>query len=149
SLPSGLRNCMYPRVQFFVDGVWRDSVSGKAIPVQDPATEETIGDVPCANAADLDLALAAVAKAFHTWRKTSLMDRSAILREAAILLRQRAEAIAAIMTKEQGKPIGESRIEVLASADMLDWFAEESRRTYGRVIPARCEGVLNLVLKER
>jgi succinate-semialdehyde dehydrogenase/glutarate-semialdehyde dehydrogenase len=139
---------MYPRVQFFIDGVWRDSVSGRAIPVLDPATEEAIGEVACATAADLDLALAAAAKGFRVWRKTSPLDRSGVLREAAVLLRQRAEAIAAIMTKEQGKPIGESRIEILASADMLDWFAEESRRTYGRVIPARSEGVLNLVMKE-
>ncbi|MBR1256334.1 NAD-dependent succinate-semialdehyde dehydrogenase [Bradyrhizobium sp. AUGA SZCCT0240] len=139
---------MYWKVQFFIDGVWRDSVSERTIPVLDPATEEVIGEVACASTTDLDLALTAVAKGFRTWQKTSAMDRSAVLREAASLLRQRAEAIAVIMTQEQGKPIAESKTEILASADMLDWFAEESRRTYGRVIPARSEGVLNLVLKE-
>ncbi|MBR1297419.1 NAD-dependent succinate-semialdehyde dehydrogenase [Bradyrhizobium sp. AUGA SZCCT0042] len=139
---------MYSKVQFFIDGVWRDSVSGSTIPILDPATEEVIGEVACANTTDLDLAMAAVAKGFRTWQKTSAVDRSAVLREAASLLRRRVKAIAAIMTQEQGKPIAESNTEILASADMLDWFAEESRRTYGRVIPARSEGVLNLVLKE-
>ena len=139
---------MYSKVQFFIDGVWRDSVSGSTIPILDPATEEVIGEVACANTTDLDLALAAAAKGFRKWQKTSAVDRSAVLREAASLLRRRVKAIAAIMTQEQGKPIAESNAEIFASADMLDWFAEESRRTYGRVIPARSEGVLNLVLKE-
>lgn len=139
---------MYSRVQLFIDGEWRDSVSGRFVPVLDPATEEAIGEVACANTADLDCAVAAAVKGFRLWRKTSPLDRSAVLREAAALLRRRVEAIASIMTKEQGKPIAESRTEIFASADMLEWFAEESRRTYGRVIPARSEGVLNLVLKE-
>lgn len=140
---------MYPKaVQLFIDGEWRDSVSGSTIPVLDPATEEEVGEVACANGSDLGFAVTAAVKGFHTWRRTSPLTRSAILREAATLLRRRAESIAAVMTKEQGKPIAEARTEILASADMLDWFAEESRRTYGRVIPARSEGVLNLVLKE-
>jgi succinate-semialdehyde dehydrogenase/glutarate-semialdehyde dehydrogenase len=140
---------MYPKVvQLFIDGEWCDSVSGSTIPVLDPATEEPIGEVACANASDLRSAVAAAVNGFRKWRKTSPMDRSAILREAASLLRRRVETIAAMMTKEQGKPLAESRTEIFASADMFDWFAEESRRTYGRVIPARNEGVFNLVVKE-
>src|SRR5262249_4520575 len=129
-------------------GEWRDSVSKATIPVLNPATEEVIGEVASANVRDLDLALAAAEKGFRTWRKTWPMERSAVLRQAAELLRRRADEIAAIMTREQGKPILESRVEIMASADMLDWFAEECRRTYGRVIPARSEAVFNLVLKE-
>ena len=69
-------------------------------------------------------------------------------RKAADLLRSRADMIAALMTQEQGKPLGEAKMEVLAGADVIDWFAEEARRAYGRVIPARAEGVYQLVVKE-
>jgi succinate-semialdehyde dehydrogenase / glutarate-semialdehyde dehydrogenase len=139
---------MYPSVQLFIDGVWCDGLSGKTIPVIDPATEETIGSVAFAGTEDLALAVAAVEKGFRTWRKVAPLDRSRIMRKAADLLRQRIEAIAGLMTREQGKPLAESRTEILASADILDWFAEEARRTYGRVIPARGEGIYNLALKE-
>ena len=97
---------------------------------------------------DLDLALAAVERGFHTWKKISAFDRSKIMRAAAGLVRERVEGIASELTAEQGKPIGEARGEVLAGADIIDWFAEEARRTYGRVIPARAEGVYQLVVKE-
>jgi succinate-semialdehyde dehydrogenase/glutarate-semialdehyde dehydrogenase len=78
----------------------------------------------------------------------SAFDRSKIMRMAAELLRQRIDTIAPLMTLEQGKPLAESRLEINASADILDWFAEESRRTYGRMIPPRGEGVYNLVAKD-
>jgi len=97
---------------------------------------------------DLDLALAAVERGFRTWKKISAFDRSKIMRAAAGLVRERVEGIASELTAEQGKPIGEARGEVLAGADIIDWFAEEARRTYGRVIPARAEGVYQLVVKE-
>jgi succinate-semialdehyde dehydrogenase/glutarate-semialdehyde dehydrogenase len=139
---------MYPSVQLFIDGQWRDSRSGKTIDVINPATEEVVGTVAHADKADLDLAITAAEKGFRIWRKLPPLDRSRIMRNAADLLRQRIEAVAALMTCEQGKPLAESRTEILASAEILEWFAEETRRTYGRVIPARGEGVYNLVLKE-
>ncbi len=139
---------MYNNVQLFIDGVWRDSLSGQTIAVINPATEEKIGHVASARKEDLDLAVAAAAKGFKIWRKFSPLDRSKIMRTAADLLRQRIDRIAQLMTLEQGKPLAEARIELLASADVLDWCAEESRRTYGRVIPARSAGVYNLVVKE-
>jgi succinate-semialdehyde dehydrogenase/glutarate-semialdehyde dehydrogenase len=139
---------MYSDVQLFIDGKWCDSLSGKTIPVVNPATEEKVGAVAFADSADLDLALVAVAKGFRTWKKVSPLERSSIMRKAADLLRQRIETIAGLMTREQGKPIAESRTEILASADILDWFAEEARRTYGRVIPARGQGIYNLAIKE-
>ncbi|MGV6872942.1 NAD-dependent succinate-semialdehyde dehydrogenase [Pseudochelatococcus sp. B33] len=139
---------MYANVQLFIDGEWRDSLSGKLIPVVNPATEEVIGHVAHAEKADLDLALAAAAKGFETWRRTSAFARSKIMRKAADLLRERAEAIALKLTLEQGKPLAEARTEVLAGADTIDWFAEEARRAYGRVVPARAEGVYQLVIKE-
>jgi succinate-semialdehyde dehydrogenase/glutarate-semialdehyde dehydrogenase len=70
------------------------------------------------------------------------------MRKAADLLRSRADSIAAMMTAEQGKPLAEAKGEVLAGADVIDWFAEEGRRAYGRVIPARAEGIYQLVVRE-
>jgi len=113
-----------------------------------PATGEEGGTVARAEEEDLDLALAAVERGFQTWKKISAFDRSKIMRAAAGLVRERVEGIASELTAEQGKPIGEARGEVLAGADIIDWFAEEARRTYGRVIPARAEGVYQLVVKE-
>ncbi len=113
-----------------------------------PATGEEGGTVAWAEREDLDLALAAVERGFHTWKKISAFERSKIMRAAAGLVRERVEGIASELTAEQGKPIAEARMEVLAGADIIDWFAEEARRTYGRVIPARAEGVYQLVVKE-
>ncbi len=136
------------KVQLFIDGDWCDSLSGKTIPVINPATEEQIGEVAHAQRKDLELAVNAAARGFQIWRKTSPLDRSGILRKAGELLRQRAGSIATMMTLEQGKPFAEAKVEILGCADFLDWFAEEGRRTYGRMIPARGEGIYNLVMKE-
>src|SRR6266852_4707697 len=134
--------------QLFINGDWTDSVAGKMIPVLNPATGEQAGSVSHAEQADLDLALEAVEKGFHAWRKISAFDRSKIMRKAADLVRERADSIARILTLEQGKPLAEAKGETMAGADIIDWFAEESRRTYGRVIPPRAKGVYQLVVKE-
>src|ERR1700722_14170411 len=138
----------YPDTQLLIDGKWRPGVSGKTIPVVNPATEEVIGQVAHANIADLDQALAAAQRGFAVWRNVSAFERGKILRRAGELLRERAERIALLMTLEQGKPLTEARIEVMAAADTLDWFGEEARRAYGRIVPARAPNVTNLVLKE-
>jgi succinate-semialdehyde dehydrogenase/glutarate-semialdehyde dehydrogenase len=116
--------------------------------VINPATGETIGSVARAERADLERALAAAKRGFRTWRRVSAFDRGKILRKAGDLLRARAEAIAPVMTREQGKPRAEAKGEVVSGADILDWFAEEARRTYGRVIPARSDTVQQIVTKE-
>src|SRR4051794_15555717 len=126
---------MYPETSLLIDGGWTKSASGKTIPVVNPATGETIGNVAHAGRADLDRALKAAEKGFQVWRKMSAFDRSKIMRKAADLLRERVEAIARVMTMEQGKPLAEAKGETLAAADLIDWFAEEARRAYGRVIP--------------
>lgn len=138
----------YGDVSLFIDGRWQKSSSGKTIDVIDPATEEKIGTVAQAGVEDLDRALAAAEKGFAAWRKVSALERSRILRQAAANLRTRIEDIASLMTREQGKPLAESRAEVFAAAETFDWFAEEARRTYGRIVPARAENVLNLVIKQ-
>ena len=139
---------MYPNTQLFIDGAWSPAASGRTLPVVNPATGGQIGDVAHAERADLDRALEAVAKGFKVWRKTSAFDRSKVMRKAANLLRERADAIAPLMVQEQGKTLVEAKGEILAGADTIDWFAEEARRAYGRVIPARAEGVYQLVIKE-
>jgi succinate-semialdehyde dehydrogenase/glutarate-semialdehyde dehydrogenase len=138
----------YPKVQLLIDGKWCDAASGKTLPVVNPATGETIGTVAHAEKADLDRALESARKGFQVWRKTGAFARYQMMRKAAELLRARADTIAPLMTMEQGKPLAEAKMEVLAGADVIDWFAEEGRRAYGRVIPARAPGIYQLAIKE-
>ncbi len=139
---------MYSDVSLFIDGTWRGSEAGKTIAVLNPATGEPIGKVAHAEQADLDRALAAAAKGFETWRRISAYDRAKIMRKAAGLMRERVEAIARVMTTEQGKPLAEARGETALAGDIIEWFAEEARRAYGRVVPARAPGIYQLVVKE-
>jgi succinate-semialdehyde dehydrogenase/glutarate-semialdehyde dehydrogenase len=139
---------MYPDVQLYIDGAWSDAAAGRKLVVINPATGEPAGKVAHAERADLDRALEAAEKGFNVWRKVSAYDRSKVMRKAADLLRSRADMIAPYLTQEQGKPLPEAKGEVMAGADVIDWFAEEARRSYGRVIPARAEGIYQLVVKE-
>ena len=138
----------YPNVQLMIDGQWCDAASKKTLPVMNPATGEKIGTVAHAEKADLDRALEAAAKGFQAWRKVGAYDRYKVMRKAADLMRARIDAIAPLMTQEQGKPLAEAKMELAAGADTIDWFAEEGRRAYGRVIPARAPGIYQLVIKE-
>ena len=137
----------YPDTLLHIDGKWRPARSGKSTPVVDPATEEAIGTVAWAEVADLDEALEAAQKGFEIWRRTSSFDRGKIMRAAAALLRQRADDIAWLMTREQGKPLGQSKGEILSAADIIDWFAEEGRRAYGQIIPPRAPNVTQMTVK--
>ena len=139
---------MYSDVSLFIDGTWGPAAGGRTIDVVNPSTGDKIGTVPHAAISDLDRALEAADMGFKTWKKISAYDRSKIMRKAADILRERADNIARLMTMEQGKPFAEAKGETLAGADVIDWFAEEARRAYGRVIPARAEGVYQLVIKE-
>ena len=138
----------YPDTQLFIDGEWGPAAAGGLLPVLNPATGEQIGSLARAERVDLDRALAAADRGFRRWRHTSAYDRAKIMRAAANLVRERAEAIARLMTLEQGKPLAESRMETLAGADIIDWFAGEAPRAYGRVIPSRASHVLQTVVKE-
>jgi succinate-semialdehyde dehydrogenase/glutarate-semialdehyde dehydrogenase len=138
----------YSDVQLLIDGAWRPAASGKTIAVLNPATGEQIGTVSHAEKADLDQALAAAQKGFAAWRKVSAFERYKVMRKAADILRSNADKIATLMTMEQGKPIMEAKMETLAGADVIDWFAEEARRAYGRTIPARADGIYQLEVKE-
>ncbi|HEY0439600.1 MAG TPA: NAD-dependent succinate-semialdehyde dehydrogenase [Xanthobacteraceae bacterium] len=139
---------MYPDTSLFIDGSWSPSASGRTLPVLNPATGDEVGKVAHADRADLDRALKAAHKGFQVWRKMSAYDRYKLMRKAADIIRGRADEIARIMTVEQGKPFLEAKGETLLAPDLIDWFAEEGRRTYGLTIPARSEGVQQLVFKE-
>jgi succinate-semialdehyde dehydrogenase/glutarate-semialdehyde dehydrogenase len=139
---------MYPDTSLFIDGAWTPGASRKTIPVLNPATGDPVGEVAHAGKEDLDRALAAAARGFETWRKMSAFERYKIMRKAADIIRSRVDEIAVIMTTEQGKPLIEAKLETALAPDLIDWFAEEGRRTYGRTIPARAEGIVQLVFKE-
>jgi succinate-semialdehyde dehydrogenase/glutarate-semialdehyde dehydrogenase len=139
----------YPvRLQLFIDGEWLSGDGRSTQPVVNPATEEVIGELPHASVADLDRALAAAERGFAVWRATAPHERGKILKRAADLLRERQTDIARNATIESGKPIVETRIEVGMAADTLEWYAEEGRRAYGRVLPQRAPGMRLTVLKE-
>ena len=121
-----------PISALYIDGKWLNGGGRKGEDVINPATEKPLAHLPHASTADLDQALEAAEKGFAVWRATSAYDRAKIMRKAADLMRERADAIAQIMTQEQGKVYAEARGEVLTSADIIDWYAEEGRRAYGR-----------------
>jgi succinate-semialdehyde dehydrogenase / glutarate-semialdehyde dehydrogenase len=131
----------------FVDGSWRIGEGRDAHAVVNPATGGTIAELPLASAADLDEALAAADRGFAVWRATDVETRGSILRKAASLMRERADTIAQTMTLEQGKPLAEARGEVLSTAAMFDWYAEEAKRNYGRVL-VRPAGQRSIVIKQ-
>ena len=138
----------YPHVQLYIDGHWREGADARKLPVRNPATGEVMGELACAETSDLEEVAQAAHRGFDVWRKISAFDRYKMMRKAAQLLRDRVETVAQLMTLEQGKPLAEARMEVMAGADTIDWFAEEGRRAYGRVIPARQMDVYQLVIKE-
>jgi len=138
----------YPNVELLINNNWAPAASRRTLPVRNPATGETIGTLAHADIADLDRALDAAQKGFEMWRKVSAYERSKVMRKVADLIRQRADDIARIMVLEQGKPFAEAKIETSLAPDIIEWFAEEGRRAYGRVIPARAPGVYQLVIKE-
>jgi succinate-semialdehyde dehydrogenase/glutarate-semialdehyde dehydrogenase len=132
---------LYDAYGLYIDGKWTAAQRGGVREVIDPATEERLGEIPVAEAPDLDAALAAARRGFEAWRRVSPWDRSKVLRRAADLIRERTEAIARVMSAESGKPLGESRAEIGGAADQFDWYADETRRIYGYTIEGRTEDV--------
>jgi succinate-semialdehyde dehydrogenase/glutarate-semialdehyde dehydrogenase len=139
---------MYSDLKLFIDGQWLNGEGRKGEDVINPATGKVLAHLPHASKADLDAALAAAQKGFQVWKNTSAYDRAKIMRKAADLVRERHDHISKVMTQEQGKPYVESRGEVLTSADIIDWYAEEGRRAYGRIVPGRVKGVRQIVTQE-
>jgi succinate-semialdehyde dehydrogenase/glutarate-semialdehyde dehydrogenase len=119
----------------YIDGRWQDARDGGTLAVINPADESTIAEVAFGGRADTELAIDAASKAFPSWKATSAYDRAKILKKTAELMRERVDAIARALTTEQGKPLPEGKGETLHAADTFEWFAEEAKRSYGRIIP--------------
>src|SRR5215468_8372044 len=134
----------YPELQLYVDGHWK---SAPGQPVINPADESVIGTVPSATRSDLDAALNAAESGFKVWRKTSPAKRAEVILKAVALMRARVEEMAVAMTLEQGKPIGQSRLEILRGCEIIEWDAQEGRRVYGRIIPSE-PGMRHSVLRQ-
>ena len=140
---------MYPELGLFIGGEWKTAGgSERAEDVVDPATGKAFASLPHADTNDLDEALAAAEKGFALWRAMSAYDRAKIMHKAADLLHDRYESVSQVLVQEQGKVFAEARAEVLMSVDVIDWYAEEGRRAYGRIVPGRSRGVRQLVLHE-
>ncbi|MBA3576454.1 MAG: NAD-dependent succinate-semialdehyde dehydrogenase [Sphingomonas sp.] len=134
-------------LKLFINGSWRTGEGRDSFSVVNPATGEGIADLPLATEADLDEALETAKRTYPEWRSTDVEKRSAILHKAAKLLKERADDIARTMTQEQGKPLAESKGEVFGAASLFDWYAEEIKRDYGRVL-VRPAGQLSRVMHE-
>jgi len=138
----------YEKLQLLIDGKWTAGTSGRTMDVENPATEESLGALPLASTADLDAALAASQKGFETWSRTPPLERQKVLEGAARLLEERKEAIARNLTRDMGKPVKEARLELGFAIDVLRWYAEEGKRMYGRLVPARIPGLRQMVMNE-
>ena len=138
----------YSKLELYIDGAWISGDSRTTEEVLNPATEDILGELPHSSTADLDLALQSSANAFRVWRHTSPLERGEILRKAAHLLRQRKEFIGQVLTLEEGKVLDQSIAEIVSCAETFEWFAEEGRRAFGRVIPPRDAGLNQITLPE-
>lgn len=139
---------MYPEITQYIDGVFVQGEGRRETDVLNPATNLPIGKLPHATNTDLDRALSSAQRAFESWRNSSPMLRSQILRKVGELARERAQTIGRNITLDQGKPLAEAVGEVTVCSEHADWHAEECRRIYGRVIPARSSQVHQTVLRE-
>ncbi|MBV8210352.1 MAG: NAD-dependent succinate-semialdehyde dehydrogenase [Burkholderiaceae bacterium] len=139
---------MYEDLSLYIDGHFLKGGGRVEQDVLNPATGEVIGKLPHATREDLDLALASAQRAFESWRRSSPLERSKVLRRVGELARERAKQIGQNITLDEGKPLAEAVGEVLFCAEHAEWHAEEARRIYGRVIPPRSDGVRQLVLRE-
>ncbi|HSX73070.1 MAG TPA: aldehyde dehydrogenase family protein, partial [Shinella sp.] len=137
----------YARLGMFIDGRWIYETERQDA-VIDPATGALLGHLPHATDADLAAAVAAAQRAFEQWKDRSPLERGQILRRFADLARSQAEEIGRHMVLDQGKPLAEAIGEIRFAADHADWHAEEARRIYGRLIPARDPRVQQTVLRE-
>ena len=123
------------RQQCYMDGAWVDADEGATVDVTNPATGETIGTVPRLGADETRRAIEAANAAYPAWRGKTAKERAVVLRKWFELMLANQDDLAVLMTSEQGKPMAESRGEIVYAASFLEWFAEEGKRAYGDVIP--------------
>lgn len=134
--------------KMYINGEWVEASDGARVEIINPATEEKTDSIPVATTIDLDKALEGADKSWRSWQKVDAWTRSAKIRIIANLIRERAKEIALVMTEEQGKPVAEATGEINAAADQFDWFADEARRIYGRVIDGHSSDHRLLVIRQ-
>src|ERR1700712_2622322 len=132
----------------YLDGKWVEADNGRTITVKDPATGEVVGEVPNMGVAETRRAIEAANRAYPGWRAMLAKERGAILRKLSDLMLANADDRAVIMTAKQGKPLSESKGEIVYAASFIDWFADEAKRIYGDTVPQNAKGRRILVLKE-
>ena len=131
-----LKDAKLFRQQCYLDGAWCAADDGRSFPVTDPASGQVLGSVPLMGAAETRRAIEAARLAQPAWRARTAGERARILRRWFELMLEHQEDLALLMTREQGKPLAESRGEIAYAASFIEWFAEEGKRIYGDVIPA-------------
>jgi succinate-semialdehyde dehydrogenase / glutarate-semialdehyde dehydrogenase len=136
------------RTSAWIDGEWVESLSGETFPVVDPATGRVLADAPRMGSEDTRRAIAAAQRAYPGWKALLAKERARILRRFADLMLENQEDLAVLMTREQGKPVAESRAEIAYAASFLEWFGEEAKRVYGDTIPPTLPDRRVLVLKQ-
>ena len=137
----------YTDLKLYIDGEWLGTEKRRTHRVVNPATGGSLGELPLVDGADLDRALQATERAFRRWKRSTTDERSRVLKTAAQLMRERVDHIARVATLEEGKPLRETRAETLAVANLFEFYGEECRRAYGRVL-VRPTGTRSLVVKE-
>lgn len=143
-----LQDAKLLRQQCYLDGQWLDADSGQSIAVHNPATGETVGQVPKMGAAEAERAVAAAARAFPAWKAKSAKERAVILRRWFDLIMAHQQDLAVILTSEQGKPLAEAKGEIAYGASYIEWYAEEAKRVYGDIVPGPAGDRRVLVTKE-
>ncbi|HEY5263486.1 MAG TPA: NADP-dependent succinate-semialdehyde dehydrogenase [Steroidobacteraceae bacterium] len=143
-----LKDSSLLREQCFIDGRWLSADSGDTIEVRNPATGAKLGLIPNMGAAETRRAIAAAAQALPAWTARTAKDRAGALRRWFDLMLVHQEDLAVLMTAEQGKPLAESKGEIIYAASFIEWFAEEGKRLYGDVIPGHQADKRILVLRQ-
>jgi succinate-semialdehyde dehydrogenase / glutarate-semialdehyde dehydrogenase len=136
------------REQCYVDGAWIDADNRATSEVSDPASGEVIGTVPKLGAAETRRAIEAADRAFKSWSKATAKERAKILRTWFDLIMANQDDLAILMTREQGKPLAESRGEIAYGAAFVEWYAEEAKRIYGDIIPTVADSRRLMVFKQ-
>jgi succinate-semialdehyde dehydrogenase/glutarate-semialdehyde dehydrogenase len=135
----------YAEHGLLLDGAWRGASDGATLSSVNPATADTLGEIPQASAADVNAAIASAEAGFQRMRALTAWERSSLLRRAAHLVKERAQTLGRLVALETGKPIAQSVGEAIASSEALDWFADEARRIFGLSYESRVKGDRYLV----
>ena len=138
----------YQAPDLLINGQWRKGRHAMTVSIVNPATIETLDQLHLASHDDIDQALQSAQRGFEAWRQVPAFERCARLEKGVASMRERLEHIATLLTMEQGKALAEARAECAMAADLIKWYAEEARRTYGRIIPARLPNSRMQVLKQ-